>query len=119
MRYNCQVIHGHGRGKGLGFPTLNLTIPTNFPSEEGVYAAWVVIDSVQYRGALHFGPIPTFQEKERSLEVYVLDYQEIVRPTEVEIELVKRIRSVVNFATSEALQEQISKDVEETYSSLV
>lgn len=118
MRYTCQVISGHGRGKGLGFPTLNLTIPSNFPEKEGIYAAWVHIEGSDYRGALHYGPIPAFQEKTLSLEVFVLDYEEASRPDLVDIELALWLREIRNFSSPEALQTQIAKDVETVYTAL-
>ena len=36
-----KIIPGRGRGKQLGFPTLNLQIPRQVIPAEGVYAGWV------------------------------------------------------------------------------
>ena len=59
--YTSKVIKGRGRGREIGYPTLNLGIPRNFSVRQGVFAGWVIIDGHQYPGAFHFGPVPTFK----------------------------------------------------------
>jgi riboflavin kinase/FMN adenylyltransferase len=66
-------IRGKGRGKLLGYPTINMKIPVDFDLPDGIYAAWVTIGTTRYGGALHWGPIPTFKEEMKSLEVFVVD----------------------------------------------
>ena len=107
------VISGHGRGKGMGFPTLNLAIPENLKSEEGIYAGWVWIGDDQFQGAFHFGPIPTFQDPKPSLEAFILDTDIETTPKEVRFELVKRLREIRNFDSVDALVKQIDLDVKE------
>jgi riboflavin kinase/FMN adenylyltransferase len=111
-------IRGKGRGKFLGFPTINLQIPTDFSADDGIYAAWVTIAGKKYPGALHYGPIPTFNDAEKSLEVFLLDTSDADLPVgmlnDVEVALVQKLRDVIAFPSEEALIEQMKKDVEAT-----
>ncbi len=117
MRWKSFPTKGKGRGKKLGFPTINLTFPDQFPLENGIYAVWVTIDNHKYRGALHFGPVPTFGEKKRSLEVFLIDDRDfsldISIKNPVEVETVKKIRDVNNFSSPQALTDRMKKDVAE------
>ncbi len=115
MVYRTEKIKGKGRGKLLGYPTINLEIPSNFNEEEGIYAGWVWIGIKKYKGAFHFGPVPTFHEKEKSLEVFLIgaDERDLKNIDAVEIELVKKTRDVVNFSSQENLIKQIGIDIGE------
>lgn len=114
MTFSTHQIKGKGRGKLLGFPTINMEIPVNLALEIGIWAVWVEINKARFKGALHFGPIPTFQETSNSLEVFLinaptnflLDSEAIIAITPV-----KRLREIRNFDSSEKLVEQIAQDV--------
>jgi len=114
-RFTTKQIKGKGRGKFLGFPTINLEIPAGFELAEGIYAAWVTINGVRFRGALHWGPIPTFEETAKSLEIYVLGVgdHELAHAdlSAVTVEPVARLRSISKFATIDALTRQIELDI--------
>lgn len=115
MVFQSKQIQGLGRGKEVGFPTINLTIPNDFDLETGIYAAWVIIDDKTYKGALHYGPIPTFDFKNNSLEVYLLNILDNIPQTEnkiIEIDIVERIRDIMKFMEVDDLTEAIAKDVE-------
>ena len=109
--FRAAVIPGKSRGRGLGFPTFNLRLPTDLTAEEGIYAGWVHLDGRRYPGAFHFGPVPTFAELERSLEVHIIGGSFSAAPAELDFELVSWIREVRPFATPEKLAAQIAADV--------
>lgn len=111
MPYFSRVISGKGRGRGLGFPTLNLIIPDNFQEKEGIYAARVIIGSKVYLGALHWGPIPVFDQNEPALEIFLLDYDEAEQPEALSFELKKYLRPIQNFANPTELTKQIERDI--------
>jgi len=73
MKFESIHIKGKGRGKPMGFPTINLKIPNNFKLKDGIYTAKVTIDSKVFISALHYGPVPTFNEQKKSLEVYLIE----------------------------------------------
>ena len=107
-------IKGHGRGKFLGFPTINLAVPGNFELADGIYAVWITIAGTRFRGAMHWGPIPTFDEKTKSLEVFVLGIGEHelsnADMSRIFVEPVERLRDVVKFDSVDDLTRQMEKD---------
>lgn len=114
MQYQGEVIKGKGRGKSVvKFPTFNLKIPAGFDAREGVYACHVWIGGVKYRGALHYGPTPTFDEKENVLEIFVLNYEDAEDPiTTLTFELGPFLRPVATFTDPQKLRAQIALDVQ-------
>lgn len=117
MKFQSVHVKGKGKGKTLGVPTINLAIPKDFDLAEGIYAAWVTIAQTTYKGALYFGPIPVFGQKEKSLEVYLLNIHSHETPDPQEepitIDVVKKIRDVRSFESPELMVKQIALDVSE------
>lgn len=117
MYFSSHHIKGKGRGKGIGFPTINLEIPKEFPLVDGVYAAIVTIDGHEFKGAMHYGPIPVFNELEKSLEIFLLDVDAENLPEiddrVIEVTIKKYIREIRSFESPASLSVQIEKDVEE------
>jgi riboflavin kinase/FMN adenylyltransferase len=113
MQYECDIVKGQGRGKTIvKFPTFNLAIPEGFAPREGVHACHVWIDGVKYRGALHYGPTPTFDETHKVLEIFVLDYEDKQPITKLTFELAAFLRPVATFTDPQKLREQIALDVQ-------
>lgn len=96
----------------MKFPTFNLPIPEGFEGREGVYACHVWIRGVKYRGALHYGPTPSFDEKHKVLEIFVLDYKDEQPISELTFELGLFLRPVATFTSPTKLREQIALDVQ-------
>ena len=94
MTFTTRQIKGHGRGKLLGFPTINMEIPTGMDLLEGIYAAWISIGGKTFMGALHYGPVPVFGQQTNSLEVFLLDVRDdqIGDTSSIEVDPVKRLR---------------------------
>lgn len=115
MKFRSTQIKGKGRGKLLGFPTINLQIPADFSLEDGIYAVKVFADNKEFTGALHYGPIPVFKENEKTLEVFLIDTKEnnIPKTLDFEIETFKFLRQIRNFSNEQELAKQIGKDVDE------
>ncbi|MCC6323759.1 riboflavin kinase [Candidatus Nomurabacteria bacterium] len=116
MLFNSSHIQGIGRGKGIGFPTLNLSIPKDLILDDGIYSAWIVIDNKAYKGALHYGPIPTFNDKNKTMEVHLIDITDETFPDTngkiIEVDIVDRIRDIKRFIETDDLTDQIDSDVE-------
>ncbi len=105
-------IKGKGRGKALGIPTLNFSIPQELNLPFGVYAGRLKTNKQFYPAALHFGPRPVFSEKDISLEAYILNiFDEELK--DAELEFVKFIREIKNFADQKQMVERIKEDVKE------
>jgi riboflavin kinase / FMN adenylyltransferase len=115
MRFKSFQIKGKGRGKFLGFPTINLQIPTAFSLEDGIYAVITWVDNKKYISAMHYGPIPVFKEDKKSLEIFVIDAPldfQVKENQEIEFEIHDKLRNILDFPTHQELSSQISQDVE-------
>lgn len=115
MVFQSMQIKGAGRGKKLGYPTINLEIPKNFHSKEGVYAAWVTIGHNQYKAAGHYGPVPTFHSEKKNLEFFLIDVLadnlDAFHTKPISFELIEYVRPVKKFESPKRLKNQITKDV--------
>jgi riboflavin kinase/FMN adenylyltransferase len=116
QQFNSTTVKGFGRGKTLGFPTVNMHIPPSFQeAERGIYASQVTIDGKKYSGALYYGPAVTFGNIADQLEVYILDTPDlsVADTTPVRVSILGFVRTVVAFPDAATLIEQMKKDVEE------
>ena len=120
MKFESTHVSGKGRGKPMGFPTINLKIPENFELNEGIYAVKFVIERKIFKGALHYGPIPTFKELEKSLEVFLIEVTnenlisyglENLDDKIIKVEVIKYLREIKKFRLVEDLVRQIKEDV--------
>lgn len=117
MQYTCEVVKGRGRGMRIGYPTFNLVAPDEFPFKEGVYGCHVWVDGTKYLGALHYGQAPTFDDTNKSLEIFVIDFtpmkeKKYEAPAKLTFEVLRWIRPIATFMSSEHLSAQIAKDIE-------
>jgi riboflavin kinase/FMN adenylyltransferase len=113
-------MRGDERGRELGFPTANLSVPARIclPAD-GIYAGtFVAEDGVERTTAISLGRRPTFYTDAPSslLEAYVLDFDGDLYDQQVKVRFVERIRGEEQFASVDALVEQIQEDVEVTRS---
>jgi len=118
MQFESTHITGKGRGKPMGFPTINLKIPDDFGLKDGIYAAKVTLENKKFIGALHFGPVPTFGEQEKSLEVYLISAHDDLELENldgkiIKIEIVKYLRGIIKFQSVTSLVKQIEEDVKQ------
>ena len=109
------VIRGDQRGRGLGYPTANLSTPrfAAIPAD-GVYACRFVHRGRELPAAVSVGTNPTFSGRERRVEAFVLDLDEDFYGEQVAVDFVERLRGMVQFDTSEELVTQIDDDVVRT-----
>jgi len=110
MLFKGRVIKGKGRGKEMGFPTINLAADKDVPT--GVYICKATLNGRSYWGLLHSGPRPVFKEKDPSVEVFLFEFGGLV-PREITVWVEKRLRDVMDFASPKKLVEQIEKDRKE------
>lgn len=113
MWYKATVLSGQKNGRTIGFPTINLDpniIVDAF--KEGIYASQVRYGGKTYIGALYLGPRLVKGEKNTILEVHILDFNKEIYGKEIEFEIGKYIREIMNFETMEELKLQIAIDIE-------
>lgn len=107
-----QVVKGFQRGRELGFPTANLSIPPGMMLPgDGIYATWAVINGQRHPSATSIGIRPTFGLTERLVEVYVLDFSADLYGQNLGVDFVKKLRDQETFPDVEALVKQVDQDV--------
>jgi riboflavin kinase / FMN adenylyltransferase len=109
-RVKGTVERGAGRGKWLGFPTINLALSEGQDLAHGIYAMRVEHGGRRYQAAGYVGARPTFGEGEPVLEATLLDFSGDLYGEAVEVEFISRIRGDHAFATPEALAAQMRED---------
>lgn len=109
------VIRGAGRGRGLGFPTANLQLDryAAIPAD-GVYAGRVIIGERRLTATTSVGTNPTFEGRARTVEPYILDFDEDLYGTRIAVEFSERLRGQEKFDRIEDLITQMARDVERT-----
>jgi riboflavin kinase/FMN adenylyltransferase len=112
------VAHGDKRGRDLGFPTANVSVPGDIllPAD-GIYAGWFErADGTVLPAALSLGRRPTFYVEAHAslLEAHVLDFDDDLYDEPVRVRFVARLRGEERFDTVEALVEQIRRDCDES-----
>ena len=113
FRLQGRVVPGVGRGIKLGFPTANLEIEAEHAlPADGVYVSQAHIDNQTYPSVTNIGRRPTFGSKERTIEVYLLDYDRDLYGRELEIDILERLRGEKKFDSAEELKKQIAQDIE-------
>ena len=108
------MVRGAGRGKQLGYPTANVRSDRHVAvPADGIYAGWAVLRGERLPAAISVGTNPTFEGKERTVEAYILDFDEDIYGVELGVEFVERIRGMESFDRVEDLIEQMGRDVEQ------
>ncbi len=106
-----RVIHGVGRGKGLGFPTANLLTEKEILPRPGVYAVKVRFGDQMYDGVMNIGFNPTFGTERISLEVHILDFSADLYGEMLRVYFVERLRDEQVFASVDQLVLAIREDI--------
>lgn len=112
------VEHGFKRGRKIGFPTLNVSIPKNERIlGEGVYAVKVKIDkdNLWYEGMASIGYNETFgDDLEKTVEINLFNFDKSVYGEKVIVKWYKFLREMVKFDSVEELIDQLNKDKRDT-----
>jgi riboflavin kinase/FMN adenylyltransferase len=111
------VAHGDERGRELGYPTANVSVPGDIllPAD-GIYAGWFGrADGTLLPAALSLGRRPTFYVEAHAslLEAHVLDFEGDLYDEHVRVRFVARLRGEERFESVEDLVAQIGRDCEE------
>ena len=117
------VEQGLGRGRRLGWPTINLTPANELLPGNGVYVSTVrVADAEETLGGVtNVGVRPTFPEDaaedaagglRRFVECHLLDVERELYDEPVELSFLAKLRDERAFPSAEKLSRQIGEDVE-------
>jgi riboflavin kinase / FMN adenylyltransferase len=112
------VASGDKRGRELGFPTANVSVPADIllPAD-GIYAGWYERpDGAVHPTAMNLGRRPTFYEMAHAslLEAYLLDFDGDLYDEPARVRFAVRLRPELKFDGLDALVAQIDDDVRDT-----
>lgn len=109
------VIHGDGRGAGLGIPTANIAVnPGAAVPGRGVYAGRVTVGGATWSAAINIGMAPTLRDAhELRVEALLIDYPGgDIYDQHTSVSFLAHLRGETRFASADALVAQIAKDVD-------
>ena len=105
------VEPGAGRGRGIGFPTANLSAHNERFPPNGVYAVRVLMDSRWFEGVANVGVRPTVANAlDRVLEVHIFDFSGDRYGHDLEVKFERFLRPERKFSSIEELRAQIARD---------
>lgn len=109
-----RVVHGDKRGRLLGFPTINLALPSTrkLLPPQGVYAVRAQTPLGGFGGMMNLGPRPTFGDEGLGLEVHLFESAGDLYGARVRVEFVAWLRETRRFDSAEALVTQLSRDAQ-------
>jgi riboflavin kinase/FMN adenylyltransferase len=107
-----RVERGAGRGRTLGFRTINLApiSPRKLLPPEGVYAVRVTTPKGAFGGMMNLGPRPTFNDPIPRIEAHLFDVEIDLYDAPVRVELIARLRETRKFESGQALMAQLARD---------
>ena len=108
-----EVIKGHGRGKGLGFPTANINFQNELIPSEGVYIGEILFGEERHKSLINVGTNPTFGEDKLNVEVFILDFGRDIYGEFLKVFFQEKIRGEIRFKTPEQLIVQMQKDLKQ------
>jgi riboflavin kinase/FMN adenylyltransferase len=107
-----RVVPGEQRGRALGYPTINIALPSprKLLPPDGVYAVRARTGRGTFGGMMNLGGRPTFGDHERTLEVHLFDVAGDWYGQRVAMDFVRRLRDTIRFGDVEALITQLGED---------
>lgn len=107
-----KVQKGLGKGKALGYPTVNIHIDGLCTPPCGVYSVDVLHHHKNYQGIANLGFAPTVKSiAQPLLEVHILDCNQNFYEQEIEVIFKKFIRCEKRFNSLDELKNQIKNDI--------
>lgn len=110
--FNGDVVHGNNIGKTISFPTANIKVdqPYKLIPKNGVYIVKTTIDNQTIFGMMNIGYNPTFNRKQKSIEIHFLNFNKNIYHKNLTIEMIMRIRNEIKFNSVEDLKKQLEQD---------
>ncbi len=107
-----RVIRGENRGRGIGFPTANLTLGSSLRPMNGVYAVRVAFGEKEQwlPGVANLGVRPTFGGDDTVLEVFLFDFDGDLYGKRLRVRLINHLRPEKKFDGIDDLKAQIALD---------
>ena len=110
--FSGNVVHGNNIGKTISFPTANIKIDASYKlvPKNGVYIVKTTIDNQITFGMMNIGYNPTFNGKQKSIEIHFINFNKNIYDKTLTIEMILRIRNEIKFNTVDDLKKQLEQD---------
>lgn len=107
-----RVMHGHKRGRELGFPTANIRVKNRKSPLNGVFAVTITLESgLVYEGVANVGTRPSIEDTSAVLlEAHLFDFSGDLYGQRVNVRFYKKLRKEKKFDGLEQLKQQIDLD---------
>jgi riboflavin kinase/FMN adenylyltransferase len=113
--FSIESTPGRGRGYGSKYtvPTVNLARYDELIPSFGVYVTETRIGGEDFQSVTNVGNRPTFGADSFAIESYLLNFHPIALASDtlVRVSFLHRLRAEIKFPSTEALKEQIGRDV--------
>ena len=107
-----KVIEGAKIGASLGYPTANIQYNDNLViPKDGVYKTETHVDGETYLSATSIGDNPTFNGSEKTIETFIIDFEEDIYNKDIEVSFLEFIRDQIKFNDVESLKKRMSDDI--------
>ena len=117
--FSGKIVAGFKRGREIGFPTANIEIKDGMViPKNGIYSTIAHLGNRKLMSATSIGTRPTFDDGERVIETYILDFNEDIYGQILRLEFIEHIRDEIAYGTVKELVNQIRQDVDVTRVSL-
>ena len=110
------VEHGEKRGRELGFPTANMTLPIGLiHPRHGIYAVRARIEGedIWRDGVANFGRTPTTGLRDPLFETMIFDWDGDIYGQKLEVAVIAFLRPEAKFDSLDEMVVQMHKDVEQ------
>jgi riboflavin kinase/FMN adenylyltransferase len=106
-----RIVHGHKRGREIGFPTANLDLHRIKSPLAGIYAVSVRgLAEKPLVGVAYLGSRPIIDDPRFVLEVHLFDFDTECYGRHIEVDFAAKVRDDMVFSSFDALSAQIAKD---------
>ena len=107
-----KIIEGKKLGRELGYPTANLDYSKEIIiPKDGVYKTKSIFKGKNFKSITSIGNNPTFNEKIKTIETYIIDFNKNIYGENLKIIFKDFIRGQIKFEKEEDLITQMDKDL--------
>lgn len=106
------VVSGKQLGRTIGYPTANIQVAEDYKliPAIGVYVVGVTVKGKDYYGMLSVGTNPTVGGTEKTVEVYIFDFNDTIYDEEITVRFLTKIRDEEHFGSLDLLIEALKND---------
>jgi len=107
-----KVVSGKQLGRTIGYSTANIQVAEDYKliPAIGVYVVGVTVKDKDYYGMLSVGTNPTVGGTEKTVEVYIFDFNDTIYDEEITVRFLTKIRDEENFGSIDLLIEALKND---------